>query len=160
MRIVVMSDSHDKYEPVESVIERNLGYADIFVHLGDGEFDTDRIIEKYPHIDLRRVAGNCDLASRLPRHLIIDVEGARIFCAHGHDLFVKASTDTIRSVARDNDCNVVLFGHTHARYLAKEDGIYIMNPGSCAMPRDGLRPSFGTVEIMNDGSILTNIANV
>lgn len=159
MRIVVMSDSHGKYDAVESIIERNLGHADIFIHLGDGEAETDRICEKYPHIDLRRVAGNCDYASRLPQHMIVDVDGARIFCAHGHRLFVKGGTETIRSIARDNDCNIILFGHTHERYLSYEDGLYVMNPGSCAMPRDGKRPSFGVVEITPKG-ILTNIADV
>ena len=159
VRIVVMSDSHGKYSAVESVVERNLGVTDIFVHLGDGERETDMLCEKYPHIDLRRVAGNCDYASMLPQYLIIDTDSARIFCAHGHRLFVKGGTETIRSVARDNGCNVILFGHTHERYLSYEDGIYVMNPGSCAMPRDGKVPSFGVIEIREDG-ILTNIADV
>ena len=159
VKIVIMSDSHGSYTAVESIVERNLGKADIFIHLGDGERDSDRIMLKYPHIDFRRVAGNCDYASMLPDNLIVDVEGARIFCSHGHRLFVKGGTETIRSVARDNDCNIVLYGHTHERYSATEDGIFVMNPGSCAMPRDGKRPSFGVIEIREDG-LLTNIADV
>ena len=147
VRIIVISDSHGDYTALESIVERNLGKADIFIHLGDGERDSDRICLKYPHIDFRRVAGNCDYASMLPDSLVVDVDGARIFCAHGHRHFVKGGTETIRSVARDNDCNIVLFGHTHERYSATEDGMYVMNPGSCASPRDGQPPSFGSIEI-------------
>lgn len=159
IRIVVMSDSHGNYPAVESIIDRNLGHADIFIHLGDGERDTDRVLPKYPNLDFRRVAGNCDYSSMLPDCLVVDVVGARILCVHGHRHFVKGGTEMIRSIARDKNCNVVLFGHTHERYTSFEDGIYMMNPGSCSTPRDGKKPSFGVVEIYEYG-IFTNIADV
>lgn len=159
VRIIVMSDSHRKYSAVEKIVEANLGRADMFIHLGDGEGEIDMIRRKYPHLDIRNVAGNCDYASMLPDRLIVGAGGARIFCAHGHRYFVKGGTETIRSVARDNGCNIVLFGHTHERYQSYEDGIYIMNPGSCACPRDGKPPAYGYIDITDKG-IITNIVDL
>lgn len=127
--------------------------------MGDGESELSVIRKKYPYLDLRNVAGNCDYASMLSQYLIVDVDGARIFCAHGHKYFVKSGTETIRSIARDNDCNVVLFGHTHIRYETYEDGIYLLNPGSCAVPRDGKSPSYGYVDVTKQG-IVTNIVSL
>ena len=159
MRIIVMSDSHRNYHAIEKVISKNLGNADIFVHLGDGEDEVDPLRLKYPHLDIRCVSGNCDYMSSSPDFFIIDVKGARIFCTHGHRYFVKGGTETLRSIARDNKCNVVLFGHTHERYQSYEDGIYIMNPGSCSCPRDGKSPSYGFVDVTDKG-IITNIVEL
>lgn len=159
MRIVVMSDSHGNYYAVEDIIERNLGRADMFIHLGDGERETDTVRLKYPHLDIRNVCGNCDYASMLPDKMIVDTGGARIFCTHGHRYFVKSGTELIRSLARDNSCNIILFGHTHERYQSYEDGIYIMNPGSCSCPRDFKDPSYGYIDITDKG-IMTNIVDL
>lgn len=159
VRIIVMSDSHGNYGALEKIVELNLGHADMFIHLGDGENETDRLRMKYPHLDIRSVAGNCDYASLLPDYMVVSANGTRIFCAHGHRCYVKSGLELIRSLARDNRCKVVLFGHTHERYLSYEDGIYIMNPGSCSCPRDGRSPSFGSIDITPKG-ILTNIADL
>ncbi len=159
MRIIVISDSHgDKYA-VKKIIDRNLGHADIFVHLGDGEKEMTQIMDEYPFLDFRCVAGNCDYMGNFLKQLVIDVDGARIFCAHGHMHFVKHSTITIRSIAKDNDCNVVLFGHTHCQLSTYQEGIHIMNPGSCAAPRDGNPPSYGYIDITKNG-IVTNIVTL
>lgn len=159
MRIAVMSDSHGKLGAVTDVIEKNLGKADIFVHLGDGEYETDLVLSVYPHIDMRRVAGNCDICSALPDSLIISAGDARIFAAHGHRYGVKYGLDGITRAAAENGCNIILFGHTHERFLYYEDGIYYMNPGSCALPRDGKAPSYGFIDITDKG-IFTAVSEV
>ena len=158
MRIIVMSDSHGSAYAVEKIIERNMS-ADIFVHLGDGEREIGIMQDKYPHLDIRFVCGNCDYNSMLPPVQIIDADGARILCTHGHRYYVKNGTETLRSIARDNGCNIALFGHTHQRYNSYEDGIYIMNPGSCSSPRDFSKPSYGFIDITKAG-IVTNIVEI
>lgn len=154
-----MSDSHGKAGAVSDVIDKNLGKAQMFIHLGDGEYESDLIIAEYPHLDFRRVAGNCDYCSRLPLSMIIDAGGARIFAAHGHSYGVKGSLEHITTAAKQNGCNIILFGHTHERFLRYENGIYYMNPGSCAMPRDGKAPSYGFIDITDKG-IFTAISDV
>lgn len=158
MRIIVMSDSHGMSSEVEKIIRANEG-ADIFVHLGDGAREIEQMRIKYPAIDIRNVEGNCDWTSGIPQSIIIEAMGRRIFCAHGHRYGVKSGTETIRSIARDNGCCAALFGHTHERYLACEDGTDIMNPGSCACPRDGMKPSYGFIDVTGAG-LFMNIIDV
>lgn len=158
MRIIVMSDSHGVSSQVESIIRAN-PEADMFVHLGDGEREVSEMRIKYPDIDLRSVDGNCDWGAGSPKYLIIEAGDKKIFCTHGHRYGVKNGTETLRSVARDNGCCAALYGHTHERYIASEDGIDIMNPGSCSCPRDGMKPSYGYIDI-NDAGLFMNIIDV
>ncbi|MGN0641799.1 MAG: metallophosphoesterase family protein [Huintestinicola sp.] len=154
-----MSDSHGSKQALDRVFEKTADSGNIFIHLGDGERELDMIRSDYPNLDIRHVAGNCDYDSISPSMTVIEAAGVRILCTHGHRYHVKYGTELLRSVARDNGCQVILFGHTHCRYQSYEDGIYIMNPGSCACPRDGSKPSFGIVDIVPNG-IFTNIADL
>lgn len=159
MKIIVMSDSHGNRAALEKIFERTKDSGDIFIHLGDGERELDEMRMKYPSLDIRHVSGNCDYASMSPGADIISAGDVKVFFTHGHRYQVKYGTETIRSLARDRGCKVVLFGHTHCRYESYEDGIYLLNPGSCSAPRDFKGPSFGTVDITPQG-IVTNITEL
>ena len=158
MRIIVVSDTHGNYSALEKVIERNLS-ADIFVHLGDGERELDKIVMKYPQLDIRHVAGNCDYASLSPSVMIIGAGDYKILATHGHNFGVKYSLDRFKEVAKENGATIAIFGHSHARLETHEDGIYFLNPGSAALPRDGSKPSYGFIDITNAG-IVTNIVDL
>lgn len=153
-----MSDSHGSKYAVEDIISEN-PEADMFIHLGDGEKEVAQIKIKYPRLDIRNVCGNCDWNREAPSYLVVEAAGKKIFCTHGHRYMVKGGTELLRSVARDNGCCAALFGHTHERYIACEDGIDIMNPGSCSCPRDGNKPSYGIIDI-NDAGLFMNIFDV
>ena len=123
-----MSDSHGSAAVLEQIISANPN-ADMFIHLGDGEREVAGIRLKYPDINFISVRGNCDWGRESPDYAIAECGDVKIFCTHGHRYYVKDGTETLRSVARDNGCKAALFGHTHERYIACEDGIDIMNPG-------------------------------
>lgn len=159
MRIVAMSDSHGDSFALEQVFRKTAGSGNVFVHLGDGERELDMMRLKYPDLDIRHVAGNCDYHSMSPNIEIIFAGDIKVLCTHGHLYGVIYGTEMLRSIARDNGCKAVLFGHTHCRYESYEDGIYLLNPGSCSCPRDYEDPSFGWIDITPSG-IITNIANV
>jgi hypothetical protein len=154
-----MSDSHRNAGAVDDIIEKHLGKADMFIHLGDGEYETDLAMMQYPHIDLRRVAGNCDYNSNLPDYLVIDAAGAKIYCTHGHLVAAKLGPGGVMAEGVRHGCNIMLYGHTHERVVHYENGLYVLNPGSCSCPRDGYPPSYGIVDITPQG-IITNIAEV
>ena len=158
MRIIVMSDSHGSMPMLEMIVAFNKN-ADMFIHLGDGEREVASLRIKYPDIDLRSVRGNCDFGKESPDFLVVEAGGHRIFCSHGHRYSVKSGTETLRSIAKDNGCDAALFGHTHERYISCEDGIDIMNPGSCDCPRDGNKPSYGYIDITENG-LFMNIIDV
>lgn len=159
MRIVAMSDSHGDSYALERIFEKTADTGNIFIHLGDGEREIDMMRMNYPKLDIRHVAGNCDYKSMSPNMEIIYAGNVKILCTHGHFHGVKYGTETLRSLAKDNGCKAVLFGHTHCRYESLEDGIYMLNPGSCSCPRDFKEPSFGWIDITPAG-IITNIANL
>ncbi|MBQ9898206.1 MAG: metallophosphoesterase [Ruminococcus sp.] len=160
MRIIVLSDSHGNYPALESVIMRNTD-ADWIFHLGDGERELDRFVLSHEILapKIIHVAGNCDFRSLSPEVFTLPALDHKILAAHGHQLGVKGSLERIKSLARQNGCDIVLYGHTHCRFCSFEDGLYIMNPGSCSCPRDGSKPSFGHIDISPAG-VVTNIADV
>ena len=153
-----MADTHGAADQVEKIIRANEG-ADIFIHLGDGEREVATMLRKYPDIDFRGVRGNCDFGMDFPDFIVVEAGEHRIFCCHGHRYGVKNGTELLRSLARDNGCDAALFGHTHERFIASEGGIDIMNPGSCSSPRDGNKPSYGYIDITENG-LFMNIIDV
>lgn len=169
-RIVCMSDSHGFYKPIEKIVQKQPS-ADMYVFLGDGmgyifdneETDIQLFLKNHPQYSNKfySVRGNCDDDSSIPFVQIIDAPKHRIFATHGHKYSVGGGLDRIISAAKKEDCDIVLYGHTHTRYSNyTDDGMYIMNPGSCAVPRDGKKPSFGIIDLFENGTILTNIADV
>ncbi|MCI7805035.1 MAG: metallophosphoesterase family protein, partial [Oscillospiraceae bacterium] len=64
-----------------------------------------------------------------------------------------------KAKARSMGADIALYGHTHERFCAYEDGLYIMNPGSTSCPRDGRKPSFGIIDVSPSG-IMTNIIDL
>ncbi len=158
MRIVVMSDSHGCLSAPRSIIQRNAGHADMFIHLGDGERDYAALKDIFPDQNIHYIKGNCD-SGDFPESKIIDADGIKLFCAHGHRYSINITPDRLCLAARLSGCRIALYGHTHARDNRFEEGLYIMNPGSCACPRDGNKPSFGVIEITGS-KIVTGIYDV
>lgn len=159
MRIIVISDSHQNYRNLEEIVRRNLD-AQMFIHLGDGESESQQLLRNYPEIADRfhYVKGNCDYGSDGPIYEIIDVmPGHRIFATHGHRYGVHGSLDFLAQMARENDCDIALYGHTHCSCNTYFNGVYILNPGSASCPRDGNAPSFGCLNVSPAG-VLANVA--
>ncbi|MBR4626184.1 MAG: metallophosphoesterase [Ruminococcus sp.] len=160
MRIIVISDSHGNFQNLEKVIMKNTDAQWIF-HLGDGELELDRFVIAHPILapKIIHVAGNCDYDSLSPEIFTLPAIEHKIFAAHGHKYGVAGSLDRIKKAALENGCDIILYGHTHERFMTYEDGLWIMNPGSIAIPRDGQNPSFGNIDISEYG-VLMNIADV
>lgn len=161
MRIIVISDTHRNYHALESIVEKHMR-ADMFIHLGDGRYEADTLLMKYPELEKRffYVCGNCDInCLDLDTFTTWTDEGHKIFAVHGHKYGVGWSLENLKKSALEINCDIILYGHTHVRYMKYEDGIYIMNPGSASSPRDGQKPSYGIIDITKSG-ILMNIADV
>lgn len=160
MRIIVLSDTHGNYSALENILLRNAN-ADWFIHLGDGERELDRFIMANPVYERKiiHVAGNCDPHSMSHDDFILPAAYCKIFATHGHLYGVKSSLERLKATAKENGCNIILYGHTHSRFMHEEDGLYIMNPGSASCPRDGKPASFGNIDISLYGVVM-NIADV
>lgn len=160
MRIVVMSDTHGNYRALESIILRNTD-ADWIFHLGDGERELDRFVLGHEVLapKIIHVAGNCDYNSLSHEVFTLPVMEHKILATHGHAFGVNGSLERLKQTALTNGCDIILYGHTHVRFQSFENGLYILNPGSASMPRDGSKPSFGHIDISPSGVVL-NIADV
>ena len=49
---------------------------------------------------------------------------------HGHLYNVIFGMDRLYYLAKENNCNLVLYGHTHIQKMEEHDGIIFLNPGS------------------------------
>lgn len=148
MRIVVTSDSHRATGNLFEIIEKHLKDADLFIHLGDGEHDTDDVLLLYPQLPMERVAGNCDWYSELPLYKTISAGGRRIFFSHGHPFHVKMGYDEILQEAAAQHADICLFGHTHIPYTAYINGLHVMNPGAV------MNGCYGMIDITDSGIML------
>ncbi len=158
MRLIVISDTHGRVRSLRDILERHRSDADMVIFLGDGLREFEEVRTEYPALPYHCVAGNCDFGSMEKRIDMVFAAGKRILITHGDSLGVKYSTERLLKTARDNQAQIVLFGHTHCGMTRYDDGIYLMNPGSPSCPRDS-KPSYGIIDIMPNG-IFTNLVQL
>ena len=91
----------------------------------------------------------------VPVERLVTLEGTGILLTHGHAHGVKYGPEGLVGCARKKEAKIALFGHTHVPCNEYHNGIYVLNPGSLAQPRDCSRASYGLIEITPKG-ILTN----
>ena len=150
MKILIVSDTHRQNGNLCKVLAMVGDYIDMLIHLGDVEEDVRRLRAIDPDLPIRNVRGNCDFGSRSKAVDILTLGKAKILFCHGHTMFVGAGTDTLEAAAREAGCCVALYGHTHISDCRYKDGLYLMNPGSPAQPRDG-KKSYGIIDITDTG---------
>lgn len=159
MNALIFSDSHFRTEKMCEIVSKS-PRLDLIIHLGDNIGDAKELKYAFPEIPLVYVAGNCDWPSENePNEIMLDLEGVRVLIMHGHLRNVKSGYSFMMNVARQKKANIVMFGHTHIPVDMYDDELKIFNPGSISRPKDGHRPSFGTLTIQK-GQILTNIAYI
>ncbi|MBQ3603010.1 MAG: metallophosphoesterase [Clostridia bacterium] len=143
-KILVVSDSHGSEWKLDEAI-KTVPDAKIVFHLGDGEHEARLAAEKYGTKFFHLVCGNCDWGSELPPSIIDVIEGKRIYACHGHTHLVKYGTADLVAAAKEQNCSVALYGHTHNPVTNYVDGILLFNPGSIK------QGNFGTIDIAENG---------
>ena len=151
MRILVVSDTHGDMRTLMKAVNAQPS-AEIIVHCGDGDEQVQYLKDTIKDKMIVGVRGNCDWCSSLPSKEIISVCGKRIFITHGHLYTAKVGLYNIMCAAREEKADILLFGHTHNAMTYNEDGLYVMNPGSCS----GYMASYGYIDITDKGEIVTN----
>lgn len=149
MRIVVISDSHGHSTIVDRILRRESA-ADIVVFLGDVTADIEDLTYEYDAKKFYIVSGNCDRFSSYPYSTVANIGDIDIFITHGHTLGVKGGIGALVTAARQSNCKIALYGHTHIPDIKYDDGLYIVNPGSCARSRDGGN-SYAVIDIRENG---------
>ncbi len=125
MKLLITSDVHGDLEGLKDVIKK---HPDITHHINAGDMCLDpKLYETYHIITVK---GNNDFGVDLPYHRLLDIEDHMIFLSHGHLEMVKFGYERLVVKAKMYQAKLVIFGHTHQRYLEKIDDMMIINPGA------------------------------
>lgn len=151
MKLLIISDTHGYIANAVSVIEETK--PDYVIHLGDVADDCDQLKYIYPMQKMICVLGNNDWYNRqYPLEIITTLNGKKFFICHGHKYNVKYGTELVKKKGISEKADVILYGHTHRRFIEEKDGLLIMNPGSTA--------SYGIINIDEKGTITADILEV
>lgn len=151
MKILVFSDSHGRTVDIYDAIERE--QPDGVIHLGDYTEDVRDLRRAYAYssMPIYAVRGNNDFDSEFPMYIVMTLGGVRMYLTHGHrERVYGMSAGQLPLRAKENDCILAMFGHTHRLFLEQMDGIMVFNPGSISLPRGG-KKSYGRLTIEPDG---------
>ena len=131
--LIVVSDSHGRKKLLDKItplVKEN----DYIIHLGDGAGDLHDIMHEYPE-KTYLLKGNCD-ALAFEEECVIQAEGISILCCHGHKYGVKSGLSRLAYRAKELDCEVALYGHTHRASIEEVGGVLCITPGSAGSYSD------------------------
>lgn len=170
MRIGIVSDTHGSLTAFKKALEA-LGPCDFILHAGDILYHGPRnpLPEGYDPRELAQTinrleipfiaaAGNCDapidqvlidFPIQAP-YALFCTEKLRVLINHGHEKSVEELVDLASKWRMD----ILVTGHTHVKRLERKNGLLIVNPGSCSLPKDGI-PSAAVMD--ENGIKLINI---
>lgn len=149
MRILVISDSHRRSQVIDRIINAQPTAKHIFF-LGDNTADVEDMRYEYTDRIFHIVSGNCDFGFDYPAVDIAKIDGVNILYTHGHTYHVKHGLSELISAAAARNCSIALYGHTHVSNILYENGVHIVNPGSCSQSRNG-PPSYAVIDIEKNG---------
>jgi putative phosphoesterase len=127
MRFLILSDTHGNYPLAFRALEM-AGPVDRIFHLGDGIEDA-RLIEEITGREIVKVPGNCDISASDPGDVTAVFAGKRFFITHGDRYGVKRDLARLSARAREEQAEIVLYGHTHVGAVELLDGTMFVNPG-------------------------------
>ena len=148
MKIFVISDTHGKTSKVTEVWSK-LTNVDLVIHLGDYIEDAKNL-ERELETEVVWVKGNMDGSYSSEDYRILETEYGNLLLTHGHMDNVKRSPLNLIYRAQELGCKAVLFGHTHRPAYEAVTGLYLVNPGSLSMPRDGSDGSYAILHTSPD----------
>lgn len=150
MKVLIVSDTHGRNHYLLETLER-VCPIDLLIHLGDYEGGEEYISSIAP-CPVEFISGNNDFFNGFPKEKIIHIGKYSVLLTHGHRYGVNNNTTVIREIARKNKVNIVMFGHTHIPMIDLNSNIWVINPGSLALPRQyGRIPTYIIMEIDSQG---------
>ncbi len=155
MRILVLSDIHGNTRGMMKAVNAQ-PKAEVIIFCGDGDEQFQFLKNTLKDKMVVGVKGNCDFGSVLPSKEVLRICGKTIFVTHGHLYNAKLTMYNLVCAAREEKADILLFGHTHNALTDYNEGLYIMNPGSCS----GYYASYGYIDITDKGDIVTNIVKL
>ncbi|MHA2101601.1 MAG: metallophosphoesterase family protein [Candidatus Kariarchaeaceae archaeon] len=81
----------------------------------------------------------------------IEIDRLSIYVCHGSPInpfseYLYPDSNNFDYIFNQYDFDILICGHTHIPFIKNKENRYIINPGSCTLPRRGLNPSFMTIK--------------
>lgn len=160
VRLAVVADTHS--QPHAATGERLTAVRpDAILHAGDIG-DLSVLDGLSPIAPLFAVRGNIDTrAPELPDVLTLDLtrEGrvwVRILLLHIAVYGPKLRAE-VATMAREARASLVVCGHSHVPFIARDRDLTVFNPGSIGPRRFQLPIAFGTIDLSPEGLRLAHI---
>jgi uncharacterized protein len=145
MKLIIVSDSHGSESEIAGIYQAYKGEVDGFVHCGDSELKSShQAMEGY-----LAVRGNCDMDPSYPEVLTEDFPDTKILATHGHLYNVKMTLMNLHYLAKENQADMVFFGHSHQLGAEQIEDVLYVNPGSILLPRGRKDRTYALVEKMD-----------
>ncbi|WP_353505368.1 metallophosphoesterase [Clostridium sp. Marseille-Q2269] len=133
MKIGVISDTHmSKHtNKIEKLMDKCFKDVDLIIHLGD--FTSPKVLAKIrKNKKIIGVWGNNDgsmLRKELKEKEIVTLNGYKIGLFHGHGT-EKNTLERVYNIFKDDNVDIILFGHSHQPIIKTKNKTLIINPGS------------------------------
>ncbi|KIL51877.1 metallophosphoesterase family protein [Jeotgalibacillus soli] len=156
MKMIVISDTHmpKMAKKIPEALKKGLTDADLILHAGD--WQTAEVydeLRKYAPVE--GVTGNIDeegLHKLFDRKKILHFGEVKIGITHG-DGKGKTTEKRAMDVFKDDDIDILIYGHSHIPVLKTNDKPILFNPGSPTDKRRQQHYSYGVIEIEKTVSI-------
>lgn len=125
---VMISDSHGNM-PRLNELKSIFAESDYIIHLGDTSSDGSAVRTEFPD-KTTVINGNCDFIKLGEDEAVIEMENVKIFATHGHLYSVKSTPAKLAARAKELNCSIALYGHTHQAREEIIDGVTVINPGN------------------------------
>jgi len=148
MQIVIISDTHIySIQNLPNEIIAKIRNSDAVIHAGDmvGKNFYEEL--KVENKNLYAVRGNMDSDIQdLDEMVKFKLGYLKFGLTHGH-IYNNLYNGLIYNFS---DCNIVVFGHTHAPYFKKENDLWLLNPGSTSKNRWKNTKTYAILKIYKD----------
>ena len=145
MVLGLIADTHGYFDP--QILERFAGVHHI-LHAGDigGQSIIDELTAIAP---VTAVLGNNDFEPNFRETELVEFQGCRCLVHHivGRP---HPSSSFLERVAR-SQADVIVFGHTHERYVDWDGDRLWVNPGYAGRPRSSMVRSVALLEVTEAG---------
>ncbi len=151
MRIGVISDTHipERAKVIPQAILEDFKNVDMIIHVGD--LVELSVMDKLSAVckNVLAVYGNMDpyeVRKKLPEREIIKIGKYKIGIMHGNGVPFRL-IEFLRQAFKNDEVDLIIFGHSHKPLFEKNGDILFFNPGS---PTDKIFSpynSYGIIEI-------------
>lgn len=154
-RVAVLSDSHvgQRISVYPDDFLARLSDFDLIIHAGDHS-NISSYMDLKETGEVAAVSGNMDeieLSSRLPRKLMLGIEGLTIGVIHGWGPPIGLARK-VRKEFDGDEVDIIIFGHTHIPTDEIIHDVRILNPGSLSGNLDSSGGSWGILTIDGDSA--------